>query len=210
MNSDITPIILKYCKFLPLRLVCKEWNDIIKKFPVESSGNYTTPLNIVSYNCNKSNDMEHLNKLTNLTKLDLDHIDSDVYINLTKLTHLTCECVYGVSFNCPNLTYLDINFCDAKFELDNLTTFNNGEYCKVKDEDIENLTKLTHLEIHDDGIGNRGLRNLTNLTKLVIGNNDEITNINHLVNLEFLELYGYNSVIFYRDNFPNLTHLDRG
>lgn len=210
MNLDTLSLILRYCKFLPLRLVCKQWNNIIEQFPVSAS-NYIEHLNIVSYSEYMVfiEDLYKLENLVNLTELTLDTRCSsgyNIHLNLSKLTYLECLNIDDITFKCPNLTTLKLDYTNVKGDFNNLTKLCIGENCDFGNDDLENLTNLTTLKIFDYTIGDRGLRNLTNLTKLEFTSGD-ITNINHLVNLESLIIRDSDSFTFCRNYFPHLLHM---
>ncbi|MHA1988215.1 MAG: leucine-rich repeat domain-containing protein [Promethearchaeota archaeon] len=181
-------------------------------------------INLSSQNIGNMLKIKNLERLTNLSNLNLNFNKIKEIKGLNNLTKLKSLHLQGNKIR-------TIKGLDRLKTLESLY-LNNNEITKI--QGIENLSKLKSLMIYDNQIPEivklenlsnleilnlrnnkiseiKGLRNLSNLRRLDLSNNDitEIKDLDNLVNLEFLDL-SFNQIteIEGLDCLQNLKFLD--
>ncbi|PTX63479.1 internalin A [Kordia periserrulae] len=174
----------------------------------------------LNLNDNQISKIEHLEKLTNLSKLGISNNDISKIENLEKLTNLS---EFDISNNniskiesLENLTnllklYISSNHISKIENLEKLTNLSELyiSYNKIsKLEYLETLTNLLEFDISNNNISKiESLENLTNLLKLYISSNhiSKIENLEKLTNLSELDFSS--NQISKIENLESLTNL---
>lgn len=150
----------------------------------------------------------HLNDISNLTNLQVLHLENGDINNhqinlLTNLTELSITYSNITNINC--LTRLRI--LNVTCNIDNIGIASLTNLTELYISYNDTITDINHLKnLHTLGIGyylsapcycapvpgitNNGLASLTNLTNLDIYDNNRITDINYLTNLQILNATG--------------------
>ena len=134
--------------------------------------------------------------LKNLTNLSELHLVNNKHI--TDINHLT------------KLTRLDISGADTIIKDEGISNLTNLLQLSINYNSIKiinDFTKLTSLQAnYNDQINNDNLKSLTDLKLLSIYQNYKITDLNHLINLEILDVGGL-FVSITNDSFKQLTSI---
>jgi hypothetical protein len=143
-----------------------------------------------------------LGKLVRLTTLVFGSLPSQIYV-ITKLTNLTDLTVAS------DLRIVSDIFPSLGTQLTHLTLFRDVE-C-ITDRNTSHLTNLTYLYLNNDGITDKCIMRMTNLTDLSIEWNAVISDdgLWPLINLTTLSLSTNENILGYNmSRLVNLTELD--